>query len=135
MKICCEIVTRPLSLKDGNPLSQLKLCFTNQGGASNKGYLPGYECRQNKALYLEANLCIKLLSLLPTALSQKIPVIPMIIPKLTPEVSIPKASLALWFSSMMSIFAGSIIANFLLGEPSLTPFKNNNQLLLATAVW
>ena len=35
----------------------------------------------------------------------------------------------------MSIFAGSIIANFLLGEPALTPFKNNNQLLLATSVW
>merc|ERR1712156_164253 len=34
-----------------------------------------------------------------------------------------KHPLALWFSSMMSIFAGSIIANFLLGEPSLTPFK------------
>ena len=46
-----------------------------------------------------------------------------------------KHPLALWFSSMMSIFAGSIIANFLLGEPSLTPFKNNYQLLLATAVW
>jgi len=46
-----------------------------------------------------------------------------------------KHPLALWFSSMMSIFAGSILANFLLGEPSLTPFKNNNQLLLATAVW
>ncbi len=46
-----------------------------------------------------------------------------------------KQPLALWFSAMMSIFAGSILANFLLGEPALTPFKNNNQLLLATAVW
>ena len=36
---------------------------------------------------------------------------------------------------MMSIFAGSIIENFLLGEPALTPFKNNNQLILASAVW
>ena len=33
---------------------------------------------------------------------------------------------------MMSIFAGSIIANFLLGEPALTPFKNNNQLILVS---
>jgi len=46
-----------------------------------------------------------------------------------------KHPLSLWFSSMMSIFAGSIIANFLLGEPALTPFKNNNQLILASAVW
>ena len=33
---------------------------------------------------------------------------------------------------MMSIFAGSIIENFLLGEPALTPFKNNNQLILVS---
>ena len=45
-----------------------------------------------------------------------------------------KHPLSLWFSSMMSIFAGSIIANFLLGEPALTPFKNNYQLILASAV-
>jgi len=43
-----------------------------------------------------------------------------------------KHPLSLWFSSMMSIFAGSIIANFLLGEPALTPFKNNNQLILVS---
>jgi hypothetical protein len=36
---------------------------------------------------------------------------------------------------MFTIFAGSILANLLLGEPCLTPFKNNNQLLLATSVW
>jgi hypothetical protein len=36
---------------------------------------------------------------------------------------------------MMYIFAGSILANGLLGEPVLTPLKNNNQLLLATCVW
>ena len=43
-----------------------------------------------------------------------------------------KHPLSLWFSSMMSIFAGSIIENFLLGEPALTPFKNNNQLILVS---
>ena len=36
---------------------------------------------------------------------------------------------------MLTIFAGSFLANLMLGEPCLTPFKNNNQLLLATAVW
>ncbi|XP_023223693.1 trimeric intracellular cation channel type 1B.1-like [Centruroides sculpturatus] len=46
-----------------------------------------------------------------------------------------KHPLACWFSTMLSIFAGSLLANFLLGEPVLAPFKTNNQLLLATAVW
>jgi len=46
-----------------------------------------------------------------------------------------KHPLACWFSTMFTIFAGSILANLLLGEPCLTPFKNNNQLLLATSVW
>ena len=36
---------------------------------------------------------------------------------------------------MMVIFAGSLLANLIMGEPMLSPFKNNNQLLLATAVW
>ena len=46
-----------------------------------------------------------------------------------------KHPLSCWFSTMFTIFAGSILANLLLGEPCLTPFKNNNQLLLATSVW
>lgn len=36
---------------------------------------------------------------------------------------------------MFSIFAGSIFASLLLGEPILGIFKTNQQLLLATAVW
>jgi hypothetical protein len=36
---------------------------------------------------------------------------------------------------MVSIFAGNILASFLLAEPILGAFKNSNQLLLATAVW
>ncbi|UYV65627.1 TMEM38B [Cordylochernes scorpioides] len=43
--------------------------------------------------------------------------------------------MACWASCMVSMFAGSILANFLLGEPVLTPFKNNYNILMATAVW
>ena len=46
-----------------------------------------------------------------------------------------KHPIALWASSMLVIFAGGILANLLLGEPVLAPLKNNNQLLLSTAVW
>jgi len=46
-----------------------------------------------------------------------------------------KHPLALWCSTMLVIFAGSILANLLLGEPVLAPLKNNNQLLLSTVVW
>lgn len=46
-----------------------------------------------------------------------------------------KHPLSCWLSSMISVFAGSFLANLVLGEPCLTPFKNNNQLLIATAVW
>lgn len=46
-----------------------------------------------------------------------------------------KHPLATWFSSMFSIFAGGLLANFLLGEPVLGAVKNSNQILLATAVW
>ena len=45
-----------------------------------------------------------------------------------------KHPLALWASSMLVIFAGSILANLLLGEPVLAPLKNNNQLLLSTGI-
>lgn len=40
-----------------------------------------------------------------------------------------------WLSSMINIFAGSILANFLLGEPVIAAFKNPNQVLLATVIW
>ena len=46
-----------------------------------------------------------------------------------------KHPFALWIGAMLYIFAGSMLANALLGEPMLTPLKNNNQLLLATSVW
>ncbi|UYV65630.1 TMEM38B [Cordylochernes scorpioides] len=46
-----------------------------------------------------------------------------------------KHPMACWASCMVSMFAGSILANFLLGEPVLTPFKNNYNILMATAVW
>ena len=46
-----------------------------------------------------------------------------------------KHPLSCWASSMVVIFAGSLLANLIMGEPMLSPFKNNNQLLLATAVW
>jgi len=46
-----------------------------------------------------------------------------------------KHPLSLWLSSMLVIFSGSVIANALMGEPILTPFKNNNAIFLATAVW
>ena len=36
---------------------------------------------------------------------------------------------------MLVIFSGSLLANLLMGEPVLSPFKNNNALLLATAAW
>ncbi|XP_076343712.1 trimeric intracellular cation channel type 1B.1-like isoform X2 [Tachypleus tridentatus] len=46
-----------------------------------------------------------------------------------------KHPLACWLSCMLSIFAGTILCNFLLGEPVLSIFKSSNQLLLATGVW
>jgi len=46
-----------------------------------------------------------------------------------------KNPFSLWVAGMTYIFAGSIMANFLLGEPALTPLKNNNQLIMASAVW
>lgn len=46
-----------------------------------------------------------------------------------------KHPLSCWFSCMTVIFAGSILANLMLGEPMLAPFKNNNQIFLATIVW
>ena len=46
-----------------------------------------------------------------------------------------KHPLSCWFSSMLVIFGGSILANLLMGEPVLSAFKNNHQVLLATGVW
>lgn len=40
-----------------------------------------------------------------------------------------------WISSMINIFAGSILANFLLGEPIIAAFVNHEQVFLASAVW
>lgn len=46
-----------------------------------------------------------------------------------------KHPLSCWVSSMLLCFAGSLIANFLLGEPILTPFKDHKALLTASIVW
>lgn len=46
-----------------------------------------------------------------------------------------KHPLSLWISSMLLCFGGSIIANMLLGEPLIVPFKDHRAILTATAVW
>ncbi|MCP9263850.1 Trimeric intracellular cation channel type B [Dirofilaria immitis] len=46
-----------------------------------------------------------------------------------------KHPLSCWLSSMLMCFAGSITANFLLGEPVIAPFKRHDDILLATIVW
>jgi len=46
-----------------------------------------------------------------------------------------KHPLSCWLSCMLICFAGSIIANLLLGEPCMIPFKNHRDILTATAVW
>jgi len=43
--------------------------------------------------------------------------------------------LATWICSMVEIFAGGMLASIFLGEPVLSPLKNNQQLLLYTVVW
>jgi type IV secretory pathway VirB3-like protein len=43
--------------------------------------------------------------------------------------------LACWFGSMMLCFAGGILGNFLLGEPLLSPFQSEREVLIATLVW
>ncbi|XP_005102512.1 trimeric intracellular cation channel type 1B.1 [Aplysia californica] len=54
----------------------------------------------------------------------------------TPSVPFSrKHPLSSWLSSMLICFAGSIIANMLLGEPLITPFKDHQSILTATAVW
>ncbi|XP_055953373.1 trimeric intracellular cation channel type 1B.1-like [Argiope bruennichi] len=46
-----------------------------------------------------------------------------------------KHPLACWVSCMLSIYGGAMFASFLLGEPILSSFKNQNSLLLATGAW
>jgi len=43
--------------------------------------------------------------------------------------------LSCWLSSMVVCFAGSLLANFLLGEPIIAIFKRHEDILLASAVW
>jgi len=43
--------------------------------------------------------------------------------------------LSCWLSSIVVCFAGSFLANFLLGEPVVAPFKKHDDIILATAVW
>jgi hypothetical protein len=42
---------------------------------------------------------------------------------------------SLWLSSMMMCFSGSIIVNLLMGQNVLAPFKNHDDVLLATLAW
>lgn len=46
-----------------------------------------------------------------------------------------KHPFACWLSSMLTIFAGGILTNFLLGEDMLAPFDDEERVLMATAVW
>lgn len=46
-----------------------------------------------------------------------------------------KHPLSSWLSSMLVCFAGSIIANLLLGESLITPFKDQRALATASIVW
>nr|CAD2151434.1 unnamed protein product [Meloidogyne enterolobii]CAD2166622.1 unnamed protein product [Meloidogyne enterolobii] len=43
--------------------------------------------------------------------------------------------LSCWLSSMVVCFAGSFLANFLLGEPVIAVFKKQEDILLATLIW
>lgn len=46
-----------------------------------------------------------------------------------------KHPLASWLLSMLMCFAGSIWSNVLVGEGAVVPFKQQKDILLATAVW
>lgn len=46
-----------------------------------------------------------------------------------------KHPLACWLSTMLVTFAGSMVANGLLGEPILAPLKETQQLYIATVLW
>ncbi|CAG5115994.1 unnamed protein product [Candidula unifasciata] len=43
--------------------------------------------------------------------------------------------LSSWVSTMLLCFASSLMVNFLLGEPVITPFKDHRNIAIATAVW
>jgi len=43
--------------------------------------------------------------------------------------------LALWLSCMVAVFSGGLLVGLLLGEPPLAALKNNQMVLLASAVW
>jgi hypothetical protein len=43
--------------------------------------------------------------------------------------------LASWVSSMLMCFSSVIIVNLILGEPPITPFTNQRDMITATAVW
>lgn len=46
-----------------------------------------------------------------------------------------KHPLASWFSTMLMCFASIMLTNVILGEPPITPFTNQRDLLTATVVW
>uniref|UniRef100_A0A1I7WRL5 C3H1-type domain-containing protein n=1 Tax=Heterorhabditis bacteriophora TaxID=37862 RepID=A0A1I7WRL5_HETBA len=46
-----------------------------------------------------------------------------------------KHPLSCWLSSMLMCFADSFLANFLLGEPVIAPFKRHDDIILATILW
>ncbi|CAD6197366.1 unnamed protein product [Caenorhabditis auriculariae] len=46
-----------------------------------------------------------------------------------------KHPLSCWLSSMLMCFADAFLANFLLGEPVIAPFKRHDDVILATVVW
>jgi len=46
-----------------------------------------------------------------------------------------KHPLASWFSTMLMCFASIILVNIILGEPPVTPFTNQRDLLTASIVW
>jgi len=46
-----------------------------------------------------------------------------------------KHPLASWLSTMLMCFASVMLTNIILGEPPITPFTNQRDLLTATAVW
>lgn len=43
-----------------------------------------------------------------------------------------KHPLSCWLSSMLMCFAGSFLANFLLGEPVIAPFKRHDDILVVS---
>ncbi|CAJ0948775.1 unnamed protein product, partial [Mesorhabditis belari] len=46
-----------------------------------------------------------------------------------------KHPLSCWLSSMLMCFADQFLANFLLGEPVVAPFKRHDDIILASIVW